>query len=410
MKPKIHLFNPGYESGIALYAVNGSTNYTPSGKVQKMRHDLSLLPVWFADPGDYVWIGNFKANHTGKNCSDIASFLPGEIPAFATLLSASEITDPAFQLLETEIAPWGLSPQSIRFFEEIKKVSGRPILIPAWNDRLTNLTGRKTAADCLEQLLKRFPEIPSHKPVFYSSLQEIEEHIVSHTPPYIIKTPYSSSGRGVYEVAANQLAENEKRWIAGALQKQGSVSIEPLLDKKIDFAMEYLLDKDQTIRFEGFSLFDTTPSGSYIGNRLSPQKEIEEHLSQSIGRKLLHQVKEAIGEIIKETYSGDYYGNIGVDMMIYTDTNGNPAIQPCVEINMRNTMGMLSVHLFKQFVAPSATGYFKVVYEKDAYAQHNDMQNNYPQQWEDDKLLKGYLPLCPVGPETLYRAYILIGN
>jgi len=408
MKPQIHFFNPGYESEIALYSTNGFKNYTPSLKVRQMRKDLALLPIWFADPQDYIWIGALKTDHYEENLTDITSFLPKELSTLATPISIATLLNKSFHLPETEIAPWGLSPQNIHFFKEIKKITGQPIIIPPWNEKFTSLTGRQTAAYCLSLLLKRFPGIPSHTPVFCSSIQEIEEYINRHSHPYIIKTPYSSSGRGVYEVIGRHLQENEKQWILGALRKQRIVSIEPLLDKKIDFAMEYAIGKSGKIRFEGFSLFDTTSSGAYIGNRLTSQENIEEYICRSIDRSLLHKVREATGEILQEIYSKDYSGNIGVDMMIYTDKKGCSTIQPCVEINMRNTMGMLSLHLFKHFVFPSATGYFKVVYEKDAYTRHCHMQKLYPQQWREKKLFKGYLPLCPVKQETNYRAYILI--
>jgi len=408
MKHKIHLFNPGYESEIALYATNGSKNYTPSLKVRQMRKDLALLPIWFAGSQDFVWTGTLKTYQNEEDLTDFTSFLPKELSTLATPISISTIISKSFHLPETEIAPWGLSPQSIHFFKEIKKRTGQPIIIPPWNEKLTPLTGRQTAAYCLSLLLKRFPEIPSHTPVFCSSIQEIEEYMNRHSHPYIIKTPYSSSGRGVYEVIDRCLQEKDKQWILGALRKQEIVSIEPLLDKKIDFAMEYTIGENGKISFEGLSLFDTTSSGAYIGNRLTSQKNIEEYISKSISVPLLHKVEEATVEILQEVYSKDYTGNIGVDMMIYTDKKGNSTIQPCVEINMRNTMGMLSIHLFKHFVFPSATGSFKVAYEKEAYAQHCHMQKLYPQQWREDKLFKGYLPLCPVKQETNYRAYILI--
>lgn len=401
MKPKIHLFNPGYETGIALYAASGSTHYTPARNVQQMQRDLAWLPLWFADLQDYVWVGN-------QDTAEPTDFLPGELSAWATPLSMNTLNDSAFHLPETEVAPWGLSPHSIHFFEDLRKRSGQPLWIPPWNDQLTRLVNRQTAADCLNQLLKHIPEIPSHTPVFCSSLGEVEAYMHSHTPAHIIKTPYSSSGRGVYEVTGSRLQEKESQWIAGALQKQGAISIEPRLDKKTDFAMEFFLDEDENIRFEGYSLFDTAPSGAYIGNRLASQPAIEAYIAQPIGLPLLHQVREATARIIQQTYGKYYKGNIGVDMMIYTDKNGDFAIQPCVEINMRNTMGMISVHLFRQYIDPDATGYFKVVYEKDAYKQHTVLREQYPQEWKNGKLLKGYLPLCPVHPETFYRAYIIV--
>ena len=46
----LHLFNPGHETAIA----SGVRNYTPDAVVQKMMSDLSLLPLWYGNEGDYV--------------------------------------------------------------------------------------------------------------------------------------------------------------------------------------------------------------------------------------------------------------------------------------------------------------------------------------------------------------------
>ena len=53
MKSKIHFFNPGHETAI----LQGSENYTPPANVQRMIRELSYLPVWYADPEDFVFTG-----------------------------------------------------------------------------------------------------------------------------------------------------------------------------------------------------------------------------------------------------------------------------------------------------------------------------------------------------------------
>ena len=52
MKSKIHFFNPGHETAI----LQGSENYTPPANVQRMIKELSYLPVWYADPADFVFL------------------------------------------------------------------------------------------------------------------------------------------------------------------------------------------------------------------------------------------------------------------------------------------------------------------------------------------------------------------
>ena len=47
---KLYIFNPDTDLALA----NGKGNYTPTDGVRQMISDLSLLPVWYAQPGSYV--------------------------------------------------------------------------------------------------------------------------------------------------------------------------------------------------------------------------------------------------------------------------------------------------------------------------------------------------------------------
>jgi predicted ATP-grasp superfamily ATP-dependent carboligase len=48
---------------------------------------------------------------------------------------------------------------------------------------------------------------------------------------------------------------------------------------------------------------------------------------------------------------GQYEGYFGIDMMIYDD-NGTMMIAPCVEVNLRMTMGVVAHRLMERVVAP----------------------------------------------------------
>ena len=72
--------------------------------------------------------------------------------------------------------------------------------------------------------------------------------------PFVLKTPYSSSGRGLLWVEKRKPDTKTKNWIEGAFNKQGMISIESGLDKVQDFAMEFYSDGQGTVRYEGFSI------------------------------------------------------------------------------------------------------------------------------------------------------------
>ena len=286
---------------------------------------------------------------------------------------------------------------------------GNKLRIPEWNENYIRLTSRQTAAECLKEIIKRLPESTyPQSPFFASAINEIESYMITHKPPFVLKAPYSSSGRGLLWINEEGLSIKEKERIRGVLGKQGQVSVEQVLRKEADFALEYEINSPERITYKGISFFETGEKGAYAGNRLEHQDLIKERLTGLIGEGLFSQVQQAVGEVLLEVYGTSYRGYIGVDMMIYREEDYVYAIHPCVEINMRYTMGMLAVQFFERFISPDVTGLFKVTYEKEAYIHHQKMKERYPLQWKSGKLLKGYFPLCPVFPETCYRAFILI--
>ena len=88
-------------------------------------------------------------------------------------------------------------------------------------------------------------------------------------------------------------------------------------------------------------------------------------------------------------------------MIVYKTKDGSYALHPCIEINMRYTMGMVALRLSQRYLAPHAIGDFHITYD-------SFMKGAYPLTIENGKIREGYLSLCPVTKETKYRAYILV--
>lgn len=391
--PQLHLFNPGHETAVLV----GDKHYTPKANVLKMQKELALLPLWYGEKGDYVWT---------EEKIDTTVLSRGLIPN-ATLLSSDKLSSPPTTLIAT---PWGLSPQSLEAFDNLKDKLELPLQIPTWDSEFSALTGRHTAALCLDKIKQRLPNYPfPETPVFYTHISALKEHLATHHPPFVIKTPYSSSGRGVLWIQSPMLAESEEAWIRGSIRKQRDISVEKGLQKLQDFALEFYLDKQGEIAYKGLSVFDTAEQkGTYSGNRLVAQDIMLKELLQSIDVTCFEKVKAAVMQTIKEIYGNTYTGYLGVDMMLYMDQSDAVRIHPCVEINMRYTMGMVAIRLFENYIAPTARGYFYLSYEKDSLKQDTEMREKYPLLLNNGRISKGYLSLCPVTAETRYRAYLII--
>ncbi len=398
---QIHFFNPGHETAVLL----GTENYTPPTNVRKMMHDLSFLPMWYADSNDYVYLQQPFAPH-------FASRLPNELKPLATPVSAKELKQLGDDTVALEAMPWGISPHSLSLFQKLKEKHGLNLDVPIWKDAYFQLTGRQMAARCLELVRQSLPDLPLPYPAkCCKRVSDVERYLVLQNAPFVIKAPYSSSGRGLLWLSERKLLAKDRNWVEGAISKQGYVTIERQLDKVQDLAMEFYSDGNGTVTYEGLSVFGTAERGAYSGNLLGSQAHLSEPIARMVGEETLQQIQQAVTTALSQLYGAIYKGYLGVDMIVYRTKEGNCALHPCIEINMRYTMGLVALRLSQKFLAPGTKGDFHVTYEKkagEAYEQHRFMKKAYPLILENGKIREGYLSLSPVTPETNYRAYIVV--
>ncbi len=401
MLPKLHYYNPGHETAVLV----GTSNYTPSKNVQKMIADLALLPAWYASPGDYVFVDDLISPR-------FFSTFPKELYPEVTILSKDKVTGKTDYLPKMEAMPWGLSPQSLNVYTKLKDLLGIDIILPVWNQELVRLTGRPVAAECFKKIKELLPDFDfPDVPVFFNNLSEIEEYLVDNPAAYILKTPYSSSGRGLLWLDSGMLDDKDRKWINGALAKQGVISIEKALNKWNDFALEFYSDGDGEIGYRGISLFGTSKRGAYKGNEMISQSESESILTEHIGKDKFWRIREAVRITLKQVYGSLYKGYIGIDMLMYKSEDGTIDIHPCIEINMRYTMGMAAISIFDRYIHKDAIGIFDIIYEsrsKIAYERHKLNKKAYPLEFENGKLRTGYFSLCPITKNTNYTAFIIV--
>ena len=396
----IHLFNPGYEVAV----LSGQERYTPPANVQLMRRDLATLPVWYAEPGDLVWCNDDVHSQLDQEWLTAIQPFGQAMPTNALLQRMGEGT-------VWQAQPWGLSPDSLYRMAQLAQQARGEVIGTTWKYDYRRLTGRQTAAVCLRRLRVLLPTVEwPQVPTFCASLAEVNASMVPGKGPYVLKMPFSSSGRGLLW-CVDRLGEKEQAWVQGALRRQGEISVERGLDKVLDFAMEFKVEETGEVCYEGLSLFETAERGAYTGNRLASETQLRQTLLNYVEEPLFEQVKQMLTQLLKELYAPYYQGYIGVDMLIYRTETGAYAWHPCVEINMRCTMGLVALKLTQRLLADQASGLFQITYQKEvgeAYRLHQAAQAAHPLCVEAGRIVKGYLSLCPVTPDTHYRAYLLI--
>lgn len=378
----IHYFNPGHETAV----LNASKYYQLPGMVAKMQEDLALLPAWYASPGDFVLVGSRLENPLTHHVEELG-------------------------LKPFVVEPWGISPQSIHYLEMLNRQYGLRLQIPEWRDEYRFLGSRFAAQRILGFLMGIVSEIDRDIfPRFYSCLDDIEKVIGAARSRLLLKSPYSSSGRGLLWLYPGTLAQSERQIIGGMLKKQRRVSLEKALDKCLDFSMHFEIGGGEGTRFIGYSVFLTNDKGAYESSSLAAQEILEKQITDFINKYLLQKVRETLTGILHGMYSPYYRGNLGVDMLVYSSGN-RFGLHPCVEINMRKSMGYLAIRLFENHLCSASQGRFFVEYHKSSQTlneKHAALQKQYPLQTENDRICSGYLNLCPVRETSNYLAYILL--
>jgi hypothetical protein len=402
--PKIFVYNPTCEIAIA----NGTVSYMPNKMLARFEKDLDVLPMYFAKSKDVVLVNELPDQEFKSVLGKAGIDLP-EFKLFDQSLQDQEFIKSAKESLE----PWGWSPRIHHIFRHLKSSCQLQFKNQAnfnWEHYHKDIYSRKKALEVLKLFLYK-----TNSSTYISkeqiakvctSVSEIE-NLISLWKQIVIKAPWSSSGRGLQVLRQSCLNQSIVQWINGTLDIQGYVMVEPLLDKKHDFSLQYKIDNKGEIDFIGNGFFLTNSNGQYDCNILGGMpNEIKALIPDSTMSELVDGIKNAL---IMSGISQHYCGYLGIDCMLFLDRDGEMKIQACVEINLRYNMGTLAL-VFDHHLHPDSKGIFKVHFQpKSTFDQfHREMTKKHPFQLKDGKWFKGYLPLVSFNQNKLFGAYILL--
>lgn len=381
---RLFYFNPDSEMAVA----NGSRYYTPPANIVRMAEELGYLPAYFSDRGDGVLLERYPDTCFLEERKKYFGLEP-ELVLRKNYGGAGQ----------REAVPWGWSPRADYLLQAGK-----------WKEEWKDLYSRLTALNCL----KRWGEVTSSDisgilPQKAGSLEEIRKF--TQGGGYIVKAPWSSSGKGLLNIGKEGVTEKTSEWLKGILSRQGYVTIEKRLHRVCDFAMEFYSDGKSCMNYLGLSLFYTGDGGEYRGNYVGGQAEIAKKLSVWSGEKALTSLRESMSRVLSECILPFYEGRIGVDMMIYKEEDGDYRIHPCVEINLRYTMGMLALSLGERYVSEHSEGIFTLSFHPEkgeALRKHRKDEYDFPLRMQTNKLVSGYINLTPVMEETKFMARLEI--
>lgn len=389
----IYIFNPDHDLAIADF----SPNYTPPASIVKMKKDLAVLPIWYSY-GCKVVADGVENMHYYENIKRL-------LPIKSTLISSDDIINYG----DTDLVPWGWNPL-IR--NKLLKMGISENELPSikYLEKLRGYSNRLHAVEILKNIRGENDKFTGESH-YITNLDDVLKYLNSTPGNKVLKMPVSGSGRGLIWILG-EITDKQTDWCSRVIKKQGAVVAEPVLHKILDFALEFEISLGKA-KFVGYSLFNTATSGAYSGNCLLPDKEIENRLLSYIPLTLLHRICKALQQKISDRFS-DYEGYVGVDMMICKEINENIVeykIHPCVEINLRMNMGIVSHIIYNRFIDRRSQGSYSVEFfkkESSAFDFHKKMQRENPLKIDNGKIISGYLALTAVTTSTNYIAYVIV--
>ena len=319
---KLLVFNPEHDLALAA----NLSNFTAPRAGRQLRADLGFIPAVWADNDDYILVDDVR------QAEEAYGVLQSELGLESKLfVDKSQLS----RLYINKVEPWGwdLTLRSFLLRYGVNAVPSEDEIA-----MVRNLSHRRQTAFLLEKLKTEGVIGVSYEAVCISDINQL----LNNYRHIVVKAPWSSSGRGVRFIV-NAIDGYQERWINNVIEKQGSVMVEPYYNKVMDFGMEFESDGEGKVSYLGLSLFQTK-NGAYTGNVLAPEDVKQQMLSRYISIDLLSTARERICWYMGVVLNGKYQGPFGVDMMIVDSADKNGfLLHPCVEINLRRTMGHVAL-------------------------------------------------------------------
>lgn len=406
---KVYIFNPQNDLALAT----GGINYVAPPFAMQMAADLAVLPAFIAEPGSLLITD-----------SDLdAQWLEHLNATFGLDVHAVKRSQ-LRHLTRCQVMPWGWSLDLRR---RLLKYGLSSDSVPS-KDAIYHLRGLSHRRVSIV-IHKRLEELMGHSlcptPMELATPDEVMA-FVRHYRYCYIKTPWSSSGRGIYHTIDGATPELEQ-WCRGSLRRQGSLLCEQALDKVMDFAVEFYCNDGKAVE-RGFSIFTTDSHSQYTCGDVASRDVLKSRITALYPQ--FDEVVEALTQVINELVAPHYTGWMGIDMLLFksatssfkieravgsmteSSASSHPSslpshlqINPCVELNLRPTMGAITSMLGDNIIPQGVTASFTI--EQRASSGTPWPEHEEP-VIENHRLCAGTLCLTTASPTALYRALLTI--
>lgn len=322
------LFYPSHDIALG----NGVRHFNPPAAARQLQEDLA----WLSE----IW------NNNNDNQNDNGNEIP---------------------------LPWGWDWDTRNYLNKELGIKLKDLPTDQQLEAIRQLSSRRTTIGILQQL-----GFDDEMPCYLDTPEKLGQYIEDHdnaSIPFVLKTPWSSSGRGLIH-SLNTPRNLMLQRALSTLRKMGGIIGERWYNKTQDFAMLFKVTNEE-VKFIGYSLFDNEESGTYRQGYLLNNEAIEQRLGSVVkgGVAELHETRQKLLPILNNLFAPFFHqpwqlGYIGIDMMVYrpdnlltkqhNNTTPVVSIHPCIEMNVRCTMGVVCRLWSDNNLKPGEEGVFRI--------------------------------------------------
>ena len=285
--PRLHIFNPSHEMALAA----DSATYTPPKRIEQMERELAAVPYLWKEEEDIV-VGVEALNEKGGYARLGSEYIP---------------------------CPWGWNKairRRLLHFGVPEHLMPTETQLAQWR----RFASREFAADYSRQLYAAQEWgnglVPNHM-TFCHDVTQLQEAIRRIGYPFITKTEYSSSGRGVKINTSSiiTIPQREGTEFFPISPKGLNLLIDRFYSKLLDFALEYEVTCER-VEYLGVSVFEASTEGKYGFNYVKSQSQLLQMIAATgIDMQLLTRLIDYNTQSLAQHLLGRYVGIVGIDMM-----------------------------------------------------------------------------------------------
>ncbi|MBR8537174.1 hypothetical protein KDU71_16510 [Carboxylicivirga sediminis] len=392
----LFIYNPTCDMAVE----NGTFSYMPPQQLAKFEADISPIMAFLGQANDFV----LYESERPLSFEQFWEKLKVNLPQFINKEHLQNI-------VVNRIFPWGWS--QLIGHRYIKLCQSESLRINASPDTFKNFFSRQTSVNLINELsshsLPHFIELPT-LPSVVSDIKDIYQQFNHSSQGIVLKTLWSSSGRGLLFIRNQQQLENSTKWAEAQIKKHGSLILEPIYTKIQDASLQFNVLTNGSIEFIDINFFDADSSGHFEKEYFHVPDTIKKHLP--IDNSWLKDTADKIILSLQALHIPDFYqGPIGIDAMFIINDDNAVRFYPLVEANLRCNMGLVNLSI-KRLIHPDASGSWQISQFKPGEADefyHRQLQA-HPIEISNGKITKGFFPLTPFHSNSRFAAWGIADN